>query len=421
MICDLEIFIDDVWQKAAIFTSLSDLEVQNGFKGAGFFEYDVNYVAKYLNHNAFAQVSMTLPIGFAINKTITWPAFLLDILPSGNGRRVLLNQFNLRDGPLADWPLLLNGASNPPGNLRIAQAVMNTEHIMHPGFDYQEITERADYFIEYARSHGAPVAGSSGAQGDAPKFLLTQDHHNKWHADGALTDSLAKKHWLVKFPRGRHQSDRKILRNEAAYYRVAQDIEQITTGKSLQYSDDALFIPRFDRQFENNKLIRYGLESLCALAGVADFGQPIPQEQLCKAIASYTTEPQKEITEFIFRDVLNVAMGNTDNHARNTAVIKRPDGNVSLAPLFDFAPMILDRQGIARTCRWTNAEEAGRPIWGKVAEQVKSYRINSEDLRNELADFSTIIKRLPDRMKTHGVDDDLIEYLTRLSKYPHFR
>ncbi|WP_375338497.1 hypothetical protein [Variovorax paradoxus] len=35
-------------------------------------------------------------------------------------------------------------------------------------------------------------------------------------------------------------------------------------------------------------------------------------------------------------------MRNTDNHARNTAVQRLPDGALQLTPIFDFAPMFLD-------------------------------------------------------------------------------
>jgi hypothetical protein len=64
------------------------------------------------------------------------------------------------------------------------------------------------------------------------------------------------------------------------------------------------------------------------------------------------TDPEKELREFVLRDLLDVALGNTDNHARNTSVLKWPDGRIELSPLYDFAPMILDRRMVARVSRW---------------------------------------------------------------------
>lgn len=54
------------------------------------------------------------------------------------------------------------------------------------------------------------------------------------------------------------------------------------------------------------------------------------------------------------RDTINTAIGNTDNHGRNTALLKR-DGAVQLSPAYDLAPMVLDREGIARTTVWPRA------------------------------------------------------------------
>jgi len=68
-----------------------------------------------------------------------------------------------------------------------AQLAENTA--THLGFTYTVVVQRQEDFIEYAWQHGAPVAGSSGAQGDAPKFLLTQDKQQRWHGDGALPNS----------------------------------------------------------------------------------------------------------------------------------------------------------------------------------------------------------------------------------------
>jgi serine/threonine-protein kinase HipA len=65
-----------------------------------------------------------------------------------------------------------------------------------------------------------------------------------------------------------------------------------------------------------------------------------------------------------------IALRNTDNHGRNSAFLKYADGTVKLSPLYDFAPMFLDPEGIPRSSRWGKELEPipGRPDWGKVAE-----------------------------------------------------
>lgn len=412
---DIEVFYQDNWHLAASFTLTGENTWQQGYRAAGLLAYDIEYAVNHLNQTGITAVSACYPVDFAIIKTSTWPAFLLDLLPTGAGRRALLNFLNQTEqGPKSDWQLLMQGAGNPPGNLRIKQAAELLIKDKHPGFDQSEIIERAEMFIEYARGHGAPVSGSTGAQGDAPKFLLTRDHHNHWHADGVLPDSEAQSHFIVKFPRGHLNSDKAVLRNEAAYYQVAK-AAGLRVHALPEYINNTLFIPRFDRKTEKNKVIRYGQESLCSLASIADFGQAIPMEILCDAFMPHMTHPKQELKEFLLRDVMNVALGNTDNHARNTAISKYPDGRIALSPLYDFAPMILDEQGIARISRWSEGELSGFPEWGKIAEIIAkrfaNYQITSLELRKLFFDFATFTEQLPDIMHQANVDSDLIQKL----------
>lgn len=118
-----------------------------------------------------------------------------------------------------------------------------------------------------------------------------------------------------------------------------------------QLHQDMLFIPRFDRQCRNGKVRRFHQESLASLAGLAGFGAQANQFDLLAAIRRVVDDPARETMEFLQRDVLNLAMRNTDNHARNTAV-QTTDGKTQLTPIFDFAPMYLDPEGITRAARW---------------------------------------------------------------------
>lgn len=411
MKCDIDIFLNGAWQKAASFELNSAKEVQKGVRGAGVFEYDLDYALAHLNLAGVGAVSCRYPVNFEHRRSAHWPAFFLDLLPAGANRRFFLKELGIPDNPEADWPLLLKGGGNPPGNIRIAQAAPPSPHgVSHPGFGYEEVLDRAENFIEYAKENNAPVAGSSGAQGDAPKFLLTQDRGGRWHADGALPDDSARHHWLVKFPRGKKQSDRNILRNEAAYYRVAR-AAGLRVGEDLMFEADALFVPRFDRVDAGKGVHRLGLESLSALSDVTVFGAAVPLETFCRYISRFSSDRSADIREFVFRDILNVALGNTDNHGRNTAVLKTLNGDVRLSPLFDFAPMFLDDQGIPRICRWTGAESGGMPDWGDVADLLKDCGLEPAALRFEMAEFAGTVKRLPDIMAACDVDGWLIDRL----------
>lgn len=413
MKCHIEMFLIGAWRTAATFTLKNAEAIRDGIQSPGVFEYDLDHALGHLDAGGIEAVSCRHPVTFEHQPLPCWPAFLLDILPAGANRRHFLSELGIPEGPEADWPLLLKGGGNPPGNIRIAEAAPPPpDGRRHDGFPYDAVLERASGFIEYAKENNAPVAGSSGAQGDAPKFLLTQDQHGRWHADGALPDELARRHWLVKFPRGKTQSDRDILRNEAAYHRVAR-ATGLRVGAEIRFEADALFVPRFDRETAGGGVLRFGLESLASLCGATAFGAAIAMETLCAAIHRFSSDPVADIREFVFRDVLNVAMNNPDNHGRNTAMLKTLDGAVRLSPLYDFAPMFLDDQGIARVCRWTGAERLGMPDWGKAAELLENCGMEPKAFRTELAAFAETVRRLPDIMAACRTDDWLVERLVR--------
>jgi serine/threonine-protein kinase HipA len=415
----IEIFHGGRWHPAG---TLTPSRPERGYRGESQFEYLTDYAINFTNSDTamLARLSCRYPVDFDLHQEARWPAFILDILPSGYGRQQWLNHLELDDGPTADWSLLLNGAAFPPGNLRIAEAaaskdlstlvpLINGEMVPmreHPGFAREDVLARSEHFVEYAYQHAIYAAGGSDVQGVAPKLLLTQSNSGFWHAEGALTDQDVKAHWIVKRARGRTLSDHKILKNEAAYMSVADKLG-LRVFSQLCWEQDNLFIPRFDRTVSPIGIERHGMESLCSLAGIAEYGVPVSHDLLCKAIIQYCTNSGRDLLEYIKRDIVNVVMGNKDNHSRNTAVMRYANGNVAMSPLFDFAPMYLDPEGIARVCRWEGeTERGGSPEWGKVLEL---YGHHLDDAKSALRQFGSTIKQLPSVMSSMGVDEDIIE------------
>ncbi|VAW57631.1 hypothetical protein MNBD_GAMMA07-373 [hydrothermal vent metagenome] len=410
MIATIQIQVDGVWKNAATFEAASTDEARKGIAGGGRLLYDVGYAAEYLGKGLYYALSGRYPVNFEYIVLTHWPSFLVDLLPGGAGRRHSEKK-GIPAGPAGDWPLLLVASGHPPGHLRVAEAVKDVKLDSHPGFERSELLEREDTFIEYAYEHGAPVAGSSDVQGDAPKFLLVEDQNGRWHAEGAISDPRIKKHWLVKFPRGKLQSDRRILFNEKAYYCIAKALG-LRTHEALLHEKNTLFISRFDRKSQNGVVSYYGQESLYSLAGIADFGKPMTMESLCTVIAQHSTHPELELTEFIMRDILNVALGNTDNHGRNTAMQYLPNGLIQLTPLYDFAPMILDDAGIARASRWQKYDNYGYPQWHKIAETMGDFDLNITDLKLKLIEIGEKLNRIKQIMETCQAEAEVIEIMS---------
>lgn len=419
MVATLETYRGGRWLPAATLVSLDE---SAGLGGASLFEYLIDYSIDFAGPQTAgaAGLSCRFPADFQQHRLDRWPPFVLDLLPNGYGRRQWLEQLSLQDGPSADWPLLLRGTAYPPGNIRVAEAVAVKDPNTlvptatgdavrmrdHPGFPRSALIELSEAFVEYAFQHGIYAAGASDVQGVAPKLLLNQDHQGAWHAEGRLADQEVHSHWLVKRPRGDRAADRKVLRNEAAYMRVADQLG-LNAFARLGWEGDNLFVPRFDRRVCGGGVERFGMESLYSAAGIAEYGARTSHELLCEVILEFSTRRDADLLEYIRRDIANVVMGNKDNHARNSALLRHEDGRVELSPIFDFAPMYLDPEGIARVCRWPgDLESAGDPDWARVIELFPD---QESLLRKELRNFGQMLVRLPDIMHDCGVDDDIVE------------
>ena len=386
--------------------------LEQGVNGGGYLQYDIDYAVANLG-NRLAEMIPGLTIGFELFKYKHWPPVLVDLLPGGAGRRAWLRRMQVeKDGPHIDWHLLVNGAGAPPGNLRIAEAVPSPPPDQFKmGFVRGDIIEQQERFLDYAEERGAYVAGASSVQGEAPKYLLVEDHAGLFHAEGALPDEKTRRFWLVKFPRGRRTDERnqQVLKNEAAYLEVARDFG-IRTGEPLVYEKGALFVPRFDRKVSNGRVERLSMNSLYAVANIPGFGAAVHHDTYCRALAQVVSDPAQELREYMLRDILNLALRNTDNHGRNGAVI-RTGSQVVLSPLFDFALMFLDPEGVGRVSRWADERPGSQPQWAIICEKFK-HVMPPVETRNWLADLSKAVHQLPKTMQRHRVDDDIIQRLT---------
>jgi len=344
------------------------------------------------------------------------PPFLYDLVPQGKGRRHLLKRLGLVDADNLILPLLMAGSFNPIGCLRLRSAVDFYERHAevaqaHTGFALTDILNKSEAFLEHLSLHAMLAAGTTGVQGVAPKFLLTQSDQGRWFADMALPDAHAQSHWLVKLPKGRSQEDRAVLRNEAAYLRVAARVG-VRTHHEPELHGEMLFVRRFDRSRGPNGVQRLHQESVASLAGVRGFGVPVSMQDMLLAIRKYVTDPQAETIEFLKRDALNVALRNNDNHARDTAVQRLPDGTVRLTPLFDFAPMFMDPEVVPRSSHWMAADGKSRITdFGEVARLLATLLPSAElsPVLHAFKAFGEKIAKLPALERDQGVEAWVLE------------
>ena len=407
----IEIHRDGRWIPAARIESLGDEHAR------------VEYLPDYVfGEREPWPISLTWPVQLTVDleekRRPLMPAFLYDLVPQGQGRRLLVQLLGLRDHDGLALPLLLRGAFNPIGALRIDHAVaFQADYAQRnppppgatSGFSFPELADRQEAAVEYLATHSMLASGTTGVQGQAPKFLLAMDQQGQLHPDLALPDAQARSHWLVKGARGRHRDDELILRSEAAYLRLAADCGlQVHAVDQIQQHGRWLLVPRFDRMGTGDGVHRLAQESLASLAGLQGFGVPTNLNRLLEALRAHSHAPSADTLEFLKRDVLNRALRNTDNHARNHAVQRRADGSIRLTPLYDFAPMFKDPELIPRALHWVDRNDSSLREWPDILPHLPLDAAERRILQQSLRAFSETVGQLPERAAEAGVDAEII-------------
>lgn len=406
----LDIHLDGTWHACAELEPAAEgLSLQDAVR----IRYEVDYALQHLLAQDYRALSVRAPVDLGVRQVTHWPSFLVDLLPQGAARRRIERH---APTPLSPWALLERGAVNPVGNLRVHPVPQRPSPGEHPGFTLQDMIERGDVFVDYALASGAAVAGATDTQGDAPKFWIVEDEHGRWHPDNGALAFCPRRHALLKFPvteAGVRAED--ILRHEAVYQRVAQRCGLRVTRELPTFHAGALLIPRFDRRARGSHEIRLGVESLYSITGIIDSAaSTLRHDQALIALARHVTDFEKEFHEYVRRDLFNLALGNRDNHGRNTALLKDVDGTIALAPIYDCGPTYLDARAIARVIRW-DGEEPGGASWRAVCERL-DIRFAEAGLEPPSSWFAAAaaesvaqLRRLPDLLRECGADQTIVE------------
>lgn len=401
----IQIHVGGAWHEAAL--------IESGGNDRCTFDY----LPEYVFGDICQPVSLTLPVSLDARQGMDkCPPFLLDLVPQGNGRRYLIQNLGLVDSDDLVLPLIQHGAFNPVGRLRLDSAIAYADTTnedntaFQRGFTLDEMVGRKDDFIESLAKHGMLGTGTTGLQGASAKFMLVKNNAGMWFVDSLRSEKEVDiaSHWLMKLPRGKHETDLAILKNEAAYIQVARACGLRAYGETF-HRDGMLFVPRFDRVIKDGNVVRLHQESLASLAGHRAFGVRPNHYDLVDAFLPVVSDPFGETIEYVKRDLLNLALRNTDNHARNTAVQQLENGIVQLTPVFDIAPMFLDREMIARASRWL--DKKGKLVEG-LSDIVDGLSLKDEQkhiVLEEVRAFSKVLENLPEIMERCGVDANIIE------------
>jgi serine/threonine-protein kinase HipA len=417
----LQTYLAGRWHDAAVVTFAAD---DLGHRGATTLDYEIDYCLALDPEmtgllSGIQALSVAFPISMEWKKQPHWPAFLLDMLPQGHARVKLAEVLQVNpETDACELPLLLRAGGSPIGNLRVREAWQHEQervvNLHHPGLTMDEIVSLDERFLTLAAEFAALASGSSGVQGAWPKVLLTQGIDGNWYPDPMVADQNATDHVIVKWVGDKQPSTQLILAAEAPYLELAREFG-LRCGRNLIHRDKVLVMPRFDRRVEDRQVIRYGQESMVAAAGVASFGHDAAHEDYLAVIRRVCSDPAAEVTEYVLRDLLNLAMGNPDNHGRNTSLQKCPDGTVQLTPLYDFCPMRLDPTGVRRSTTWAcmkKPNERNRdldPDWRIVCTVAADGAMDPAALRAAVASKADLLARFPERARAMGVAPEVVD------------
>jgi len=416
----LELHFDGQWQQAAVLQLKS---AAAGYEGASSLGYETQYFVD-VGSTPFAEgqpvrdaraISVSIPVDLEDRNLKAWPAFMLDLLPQGLQRNRVAKHLRIDPEQRAsDVQLLMHGAGSPVGNLRIREArdeeLKRMEGRSRLGISMKDILDRTERFLEVADRYALLASGSSGLQGNWPKIAMTKAADGQWYPDSAVADVDAREHVIVKFTRSDEAVDDLILRSEAAYSAIAKEFGIDVHGVST-HGTGVLVVPRFDRAVTEKGLIRYGQESFVSAIGVSEFNHLDTHDNYLAMLRGVSSDPQSDVTEYVLRDVLNIAMGNTDNHGRNTALRKDAEGGIRISPLFDFAPMKLSPAAIVRSTKWECMKAESRdynPDWKTVCEAAAGDVLSAEDMIEAISAKEDFVRALPEAARKHGLPDDMI-------------
>lgn len=417
----LQLFTDGQWRDAAY------LEIQDPHKGResqALLAYDFDYAVEYFERRDLASCSLIYPVAMVgSHRAKPWFGFLDDIMPAGASRRYWVTHLGLQGKSSAeqDYALLKSGTIAPVGNVRVKESLPTlpaNSQLRNRRFPAEWGIERDSDFLEYAQQMGAASGGATGAGGEAPKLLIrcTPDNEiwiDTWQDDLHNQD----RHYLVKYPRGsRSEIDCDILRAEYHFYHELHalgvetiDIRGMRLCEGSRYP--SLWLPRFDVAFPEGKKVLYGMESVYAILHKAP-GSYLNHFEVLRQLVEILKLTDKQrgqfIIEWVKRDMLNIAFGNSDNHGRNSSILKKPDG-MWLAPVYDFAPMKADPQGVVRTTQWGSPfEEGGNFQWTLIADAL-SDMVDAATLLKALAALADQLKGLKTRLAARGVPASVLD------------
>jgi serine/threonine-protein kinase HipA len=351
----------------------------------GHFRYGDRYLSR---QDAVELDPFALPLAARVYKFTRLkgiPGAMRDASPDAWGRRVIEHRLGVAPGELHELDYLLHGPADGASALTFGRTVEPPAPVRR----YNRTHQLADLIrAAEAVEDGRPVPAhlleqlepGTSMGGARPKATVEDD--------GAL--------WLAKFP---ERSDRFSLpRVEYATLELARRAGIAVCHARLERVGelDVLLLQRFDRERTRGGYLRHGMVSGLTVLDADDshldrakWSYPLFADQLRR----WSARSERDRRELYARMVFNAAVTNNDDHPRNHALLRLPDG-WRLAPAYDVvpAPMVaqeyrplaltVGRYGRAASLynllsqaeRFGLAQAEARAVFDRVVDVVRGWR-----------------------------------------------
>ncbi|MDO9591327.1 MAG: type II toxin-antitoxin system HipA family toxin, partial [Microcella sp.] len=278
------------------------------------------------------------------------PGCLRDGSPDSWGRNVIQFRRGVSENDISEIGYLLLSGTNRFGANDFQAS--RTEYVPRsdtaPFDELVDAATRLNAGLEVSRPVAEAFQHGTAIGGARPKVLIHDDDGTEWIAKlSSTTDQVFS-----------------VVRAEATYMELARRVGlRVPTTKLVQSQGrDVLLVERFDRTAEGG---RQHVVSALTIAQLDEMnGRYATYPQILRAIRSLGSSGAPDPGPELFdRIAFNIAVGNSDDHARNHAAFWDGVG-LHLTPAYDLAPnarvgevatqaMALDASGVERASQFS--------------------------------------------------------------------
>ncbi len=259
-----------------------------------------------------------------------------------------------------------------------------------------------------------PGGGKSSLVGVQPKVVLAYAH-GRWNG---VEDGYPSTHILKPVPEGHATT----IFDEEYGSLLARALGLLEYDVAIQdfAGESALVIERYDRSpaLPDGRLHQEDMNQALGARGNEKYQRLGGKVTLARVARTFSSRRDLDSLSRLARLVtLSVATGNLDLHAKNNSMIHRPDGRVSLAPVYDVVPQAHENNdgemALAINDRYLHAELTAVDL---VAE-VESWGLASahELIANTLEEISGAVYDVqPDERAHPAVAEDVARFTRNL-------